>query len=311
MVDGDSIMTTLFDRAYQLTIGPPDAPAVIIETLRVSFSITKDIHPTANPGRFQIWNLAEKTRTNLKARHDILNLSAGYVGSIGEIYEGEVIRIEHERQGPDIVTTVECVDGAEALGGSSINRNFRRNAKVIDIIAFVARQFTLDYQREPQTPLLFGRRAKPKKPSRLRLLGLDFNLPQLELDLIAQGIATTVPRGLSLSGSTRDSMNALAKTYRFEWSIQDGAIQVISVGRSVAGETVVLTEKSGLIGSPTPSADGAQWRALMSSKLAPGALATLTSDAVNGPYRIDSVRYTGDFRGDPWFAECQGRALTD
>lgn len=50
---------------------------------------------------------------------------------------------------------------------------------------------------------------------------------------------------------------------------------------------------------------GLQFKVLLDAALLPSTVVKLESDNINGFYRIDSVRFNGDTRGNDWYAECQ------
>lgn len=106
-----------FNRDYELIIAPRDREIVIRPPIRISFTADKSIRGQLNKLRLQIYNLEERKRLALvkdaedQGQRIPLRLSVGYQGRLEMVFKGTVHIGLNERQGADIVTFIECMDG--------------------------------------------------------------------------------------------------------------------------------------------------------------------------------------------------------
>lgn len=110
-----------FDRDYELVIGFDDQALVIRPPLRIAFSGQKSITGGLNKLNLAIYNLKESNRlrivkdptdpTDQKSKYIPIQLKVGYDGKLDKVFKGSVHRGYNERQGPDIISKIECLDG--------------------------------------------------------------------------------------------------------------------------------------------------------------------------------------------------------
>lgn len=286
----------LYDRRAAVTIGIPGAGGVRVEDLRVGFRVSKTVKSSANTAEVKLYNLSEATRGRFHAREDAVIVEAGYVGLTEVLFKGWITRVGHEQQGPEWVTTIESGDGTREFKQSRISRTFPAGTKVDDLLKDV-----------------------------VELLGtskgdLVKDLSALVSKLVADGGPATLPRAFSASGSTKDVLDQLSRSMRFDWSIQDDVAQVVHEDLAVRGSAYVL-EPPILIGSPVPivatrtkkgkvkGVDGFKFRSLLIPSLRPGMLLSVKSVALTAVGRIESVTFVGDTHADDWTAEGEAKTL--
>jgi hypothetical protein len=81
----------LFDRVIELTVGD-----TVITGLDIAFEIEKDESPEPNPCHIDIFNLGPENRATLsKYKQVSVLLKAGYKGSVGVIFQGDMVRCNH------------------------------------------------------------------------------------------------------------------------------------------------------------------------------------------------------------------------
>lgn len=105
-----------FNRDFELVVRVRDRDVIINPPMRVAFDADKSISGGVNKMQCQIYNLTEQKRLSLvKDAEDSIripvSLSVGYQDDRGLIFKGTVQVGKNERQGPGIVTTLECLDG--------------------------------------------------------------------------------------------------------------------------------------------------------------------------------------------------------
>ena len=280
------------------------------EGLRIAFDVTKTMDGGSNKATIVVTNLSADSRSRV-VKGAVARLRAGYGDELELIYEGEVRRApQSERQGPDFVTTMECGDGVEAFRAQDVKKTFPAGTSVKAVILAVAKRFTEALPDDERMPVHFGKTVKKKtKASRLSVRTLDADLVVLERSLKEQGFSTVLRRALSVSGSANEVMDSLARLYRFDWSVQDGAIQIVAYGATLIGEAVVLGPETGLLGVPAPTDFGCKFTALLIPRLRPGAAVVIRSDTLSGQFRLETAHLSGDTRADSWTIECEARSL--
>ena len=77
----------------------------------LSFDITRSLIDVANESSFTLKNLTDQTRQKLQTGFSKVMLEAGWSsGKMSTFYVGNLMRAVSVRQGPDIVTTLLCVN---------------------------------------------------------------------------------------------------------------------------------------------------------------------------------------------------------
>ena len=89
----------------------------VVPPLRVSFSASKSIRGGLNKLTIRAYNLNQSNRTAIAkdaedpSKHIPLSFSVGYDGHLKLLFKGTVHRGENFREGADLVTQIECLDG--------------------------------------------------------------------------------------------------------------------------------------------------------------------------------------------------------
>lgn len=264
-------MPRLFRRTYRLQVDTLE-----IEGLNVGFTIERTLR--RRPGRCEIkvWNLSADHRSQLEtlpAGGVYVRLEAGYDDATGrgQIFEGRLHRARTERSGADLITTIRSRDG----GGTTSARTSRSHAAGASV-ASVVRGLVAD-------------------------LGIgEGNLPDV-LDRLTLGGVGSFSAGVAVSGGTADELDGIMDSAGYEWSVQDGAIQVLERGAGLTRPAVLLSPETGLIGRPTVDEHGKiQAETLLIPALVPGALVLIETTDRTGTYRIEQARFRGELDGGDW-----------
>lgn len=231
----------LFDRVSELIVGQSGKTGLSIKDLRMSFSIEKSLNETLNTSTIKIYNLSPDSRKTVETPNNALILKAGYADDKGAltIFVGIVRRTLTRREGADWVTELELDDGLIAYRDSKYSTTFKPGSSGLDVMRQVADQFGLPVLNMPE--------------------GLEDK---------------TYPNGFSFVGRVRDAMNKVCNYMGCEWSIQNQEIQILKKGGSRARTALVVSQDSGMIGSPELEAK------TMSEKLAAKQGLTTNSDGV-------------------------------
>lgn len=268
-------MSLLFDRRVSLTFGLPGETGTKIDSLRIAFKIEKTSEPFPNKAEIRVWNMKESSRSLAERSGLALFLDAGYVSNTKGIFVGTDGRVLSSREGADIITTFEYGDGEKEFQTKTFDKSFSPSTPIRSIFSSV-----------------------------IEALGLS------EGD--TSGIKDeTLLSGLTLSGPVRNHLDTLTARQGLEWSIQDGALQIIKRGGTVLNGIVELGAGTGLIGSPKKKDKGLEVTSLLMPELVPGRTLQLNSRFLQGDYRILKVTHQGDTHGREWYSICEIEPKSD
>lgn len=283
----------LFDRRAEVIVAPIDGGAGIdVSGLRVVFKAEQTSSSEPNTATVQIYNLAEFSRNHIKAKDQAVIVKAGYRDLVEQVCSGVIKRVEHRREGVDVVTELELKDGGRDLLEPEFRRSYARatsRRKIVeDILAAM-----------PHT-------------SRGRLE--------------ASGIGGATSAKLSFSTTCKLALDRLARAWDFEWSIQDGALQVLEPEGTVEPVelAISLSPETGLIGSPARTGQegrkargsrsrkqraGARFQSLLLPSLRPGRYVLVKSEFVSGSFKAQSCSHSGDTHGSEWTTDVEAVQL--
>ena len=281
-------MGDFFDRTFALNLGGKLISSQIDgersgSPLRVTFEIERDLSREANAARVSVYNLSESSRAKIADRSIRTTLEAGYVDRISTIFVGNLEYGSTSRDGTDWVTSFESTDGGEDMRAARVNESFGPGIPVGDVLKKAAEAMGVN----------IGNVINEVKKGNLR------------------GAISEFGNGVVLSGSAPAQFDKLAKSLGYEWSVQDGQIQLLEQGGVFDDqESLNLTPSTGLIGSPQSGEDGVvEVRALLAPSLLPGRKVQVQSREVDGFFRIEKTTFAGDTRGQDWYADLEVKPL--
>lgn len=120
-----------FDRDYELTIQVEQRRAVVITPpMRIAFSADKSVSGGLNKITVKAYNLTEANRLAIQKdpeqqKRIPFSLRVGYSGSLGLIFKGTVFKASSRREGAEIVTEIEGLDGGFDFLNSYVNRTVK------------------------------------------------------------------------------------------------------------------------------------------------------------------------------------------
>ena len=132
-----------------------------------------------------------------------------------------------------------------------------------------------------------------------------------------------LPRGKVMYGNARDYIQAVANTNNLNWSIQDEQIVLLPESTYLPTQAVILTSKTGMIGTPQQTIEGVMAKCLLNPKIkchtrvqidnksvqkfkidfttAGSPANTPASLANDGMYYVWVAEHIGDTRGTDWY----------
>jgi hypothetical protein len=279
--------TKQFNRDYNLKISQLNGIS-LLETnkLRLSFEIFKGLSSTPNQCKIIIYNITDNTVKRLSSTQNLdVVLSAGYINNIDVIFKGSIRTVSQLiRENAD--KKVEMIVGDADLGlkYGAISTTFLGLTPLTNVIQ-----------------------------------GIINVMPGVSIGIVDAISEYKLPeRGYPFTGDCKTLLDALASQYKFSWSVQDGILEIISTENSSRHSTIddsgtnayVLSSKTGLIGSPSLEDDGKlSVKALLNPRVKPGRVVNIDSLDFKGFYKILSVTFNGDTRGQEWFMNIKGLSL--
>ncbi|AVY95745.1 hypothetical protein DAI18_18120 [Microvirgula aerodenitrificans] len=255
-----------FGRQLRLEIGNATS-GIAISNLRVAFEFQKSIDAKPNPGRIRVWNLnRDHMHQILTGQYDRARLAVGY-SELRTIFSGDIIKPRVKREGLDFIIDLECGDGDIDYQTARVATTLKAGATDTQIVGELAKTMT--------------RTSKG-----------DIDVP----------VTRALPRGKVLVGNTRDVLSKVATNNGADWSVQDGELIMLPAGRVLPGESVLLSQETGMIGAPEATDNGLELACLLNPALRVGGMVTVRSilDYFDGDYKIVNLRSSGDIMGGDW-----------
>lgn len=285
-----------YQRKYSLVIGETGGQefqglagtALDVSNLDISFRVTKNLKPEPNTAEFRIWGLGEDARKRFAApqpttttpttRKLIVRLEAGYVDEgVGQIYLGEVRAAYFLKDGADIVTVVETGD-AEAMATARIS-------------------VSIGAKSPPDVALRQIAKALGVKPG---------NIEKAATALRTKG-AALFNQSVIIHGAAPRAMTDFARSAGLEWSVQDGALQILDVGKAIETTSAISLTGSDII-SPTLDSKGIlSGECPLIPSMRPGVKISVDTLSVKGGFRVLQCEYFGESSGADWGIRFQAK----
>ena len=287
----------LYLREAELIVGPKvtftNAPVEPVDARnfkkRIAFNVVKTSESAPNKAKITIYNISQESRNFLEDDDLVVFLKAGYKDGVGTIFFGDVVRMESQRNGPDILTMLECGDSEKILLTAHIDIGLGAGATNIQALNLAA--------------------AK-----------LNLTLGPI------QGVKTiNYLNGFTFSGLAKDLLDQIAKQTGTEFNVQDGEIRILPPDATDTQTAVLITPETGLVGFPTKTKDGVTFKSLLNPNLKPGRAVKLESKQFQGEFgaksdkkasqslsdsgaiiKVRKVVFDGDTEEGSWFSTVEG-----
>jgi hypothetical protein len=264
-------MSALFDRKYRVEIDGEGVRASI-EELRVIFSVQKT-RSFISEMQIRVYNPSQTTRLTANKTRAQVRLFAGY-GTPLLVAQAQITRAYIERDPPDVILVLECLDGIIDLRRTRVSLSFERGATVAQVLEAITDQLGL-----------------PVRP-------------------IAVDLQSPLRGGYSHVGGVGVALDDMTEQAGAVWSIQNGEILILGKGDPVPGEVALISPQSGMIASPEPIDEeigfddiggsarfGYTVRALLQPQIEPGQQVRIESRDVQGLFRVEEIEHKGDTEG--------------
>lgn len=274
-------------RAYQFSAGQAGASGFAVTELHIQFSVEKADVASPNTAKISLWNLSEAHKAALEEKDCVVTLNAGYSGNTPMVLTGTVTNVVTEDDGADQKTTIDVLDGRKELRDSYVTFGYLQPTDSKLILQDAAGQMGL--------PITFSQGATFKPLESYSYVGLAKNV-----------------------------LDKVCASNNLTWTIQNGIIQVTRSNEPISTIAHLISPQTGLIGSPkkltqseknsgnaeeNSSKNKAQagWeiRYFLNAAIGVNDLVQLKSKAVNGIFRVESVKLEGDNMAGDWLCTAQ------
>jgi len=211
----------------------------------------------------------------------ILNLSALsielYAGYVGEplrlVSKGGILSAVSQRAGAEIATTIGVMDGQGATLKAYYDKSFAGATPVADIVKELAATMT----------------------------DKGVQLGEISVN------GTLADKGRVFHGRTVDSLDSLAKAFKFSWSIQDGVLQAIDDDtgsrKLYVLDDATLVSVGPLLNGQLQQRVGVDIATTLDARIVPGDKVQVKSSVspdLNGVYIVDECQISGESHGPTW-----------
>jgi len=276
-------MTVLFKRAASLNV-----QGKVLVGLDFEFRVDRNLKPESNTADFSIYNLSPDNRKFLQAQKGgvIVEFRAGYANdsTLPLIFLGQLREVTTVRDGADWTTQLSTGDGDKE------------------------RKHPVGFSLGPGTSF----DAAVKKS--LSAMGLTASNITKDIATGHFGDASKqLVEGFTSFGFGGPELDRLLDSAGFEGSIQNGQIQILAKGSALNKSAVTLNQSTGLVGSPELGVDknlpNIKARSLLNAEIYPGRLVHITSDNVDGFFRVERAAFSGQTAGGDWYVDLEGRPV--
>ncbi|ATW58383.1 hypothetical protein CNR37_00176 [Pseudomonas phage ventosus] len=274
----------------RITGGIPDTDGYTNTGLQIRFDISKtaDTKRTrGNSATIEIYNLSREHIALLQGDYLQCTFSVGYADEGARVVaDGNVVEVKTVKYGTDFVTQVRMGEGYSDLNHEKLKGIVSPGGTVQEVIEEIRKQMP--------------------NVARGAYTGTNLNNP--------------IVFGWVLNGTPAEMLRKLCEAHNIEYSVSGGVLNVSDENGLYTKDTVlapVISEQTGLIDAPFHTTEqgrkmkkdkkrrkGVQFKALLNTECIPGRIVKLESDFISGYYRINSTRFSGDFRGNDWYVEC-------
>lgn len=314
-----------WNRDYLLTFkNPTTGDEFVVKDLRIDFDVELyvDNKEKTNKGTINIYNLSKSTAEAMKTRWGTLTLAVGYKGRLKTLIKGDVINVSTQKKGTDRVTSFEMAPNFTDLSVKKITKTFPEQCTLKSVVDSVANTLGLSVPNvsvgEWQTTTCpYGYPAYGTGKQVLDELAKTY---AIEWKIIDDVLVVTDRYGLS--GGELERTIVLSKdSGLLDFPFTDTEEVSKSVGQAVSKDNEVFVSVNVLKpkkdGTPRKVTRykarryGTRVRALINPEIRPNSLFKVVTDGdvFNDFYRVRSVTFKGDTRGNEWSMEIWGDSV--
>lgn len=245
------------------------------KTLRVRAQVSKTMLGVPNSSSVSIWNLSRETRNSICQSQLNVQVYAGYKGQKKELlFAGGILSVVVEKNGPDIITHLNGLDGQSNLLRSVVSQSFDQQIELKEVIKKIAAEID----------------------------GVNVKLEDIKID------GKTGYSGIVASGNARAVLDKLGQQYGFNWFIENGNFKAVGDKQAFSNTVVLdgasrLKKVSPLLSGPAQAQIGVDIQAMYVPGVSPGNSIKVQSSVnplLNGTYKIHNADFDLDTKSESW-----------
>lgn len=287
--------TQQFLRQCTLLVSNKAGKALDLSALRIKFQVKMTGTATPNTADIRVYNISYDTAFQIQKEFTKVVLQGGYQANFGVVFQGNIKQVLIGRESAtDTFIDIIAGDGDIAYNFAIVNRTLAAGSRPLDQINTSAAAMSKTGEATLQAPT---------------------NMP-----------ITQLPRAKVMYGSASKYMKQSGQNTKHSWSIQNGNIQFVPINGYLKGEAVVLTSKTGMIGTPNQTNIGVNIKCLMNPLIRVGGRVKIDNKSIagykinldvpgspanipapltaDGMYYVWTISHSGDARSnDPWYTD--------
>ena len=260
-------------RQISAEIEGADRSVLIIEELRITFDLHIDDQSSSSPSTVKIWNLAKASASHIAEAGQIVRVKAGYgdIRNAEPIFDGETRRVLHEPTGLDRVTTIVLGSSDSATSGALVCISLAEPVRLRDLVRRVVDAMGLSIESVQAVP--------------------DEELEE----------------GFVYNGSAKSALKDLLEPHKVTAYQIGGVMHFTHRGDEPERGTFFLSHGTGLIGTPSLTEDeGLRAKMALNRSIELSQLVEVSSEAVDGWFRVKTLVHRGDNWGGEFVTEIEG-----
>jgi hypothetical protein len=278
-------------RTCKLIVFGADLEGLDLSQLRIKFTVKRSDTMTPNVADIRVYNLEEKTALRIRKEFTRVILQAGYESNFGVIFQGNIKQVIIGRESAtDTFIDIVAGDGDRAYNFAVVNATLAAGSTQADQVGAAIASMA------------------PKGVGE----GYIGDMPPEKL-----------PRGKVMYGNARNYLRDVAQSTDKSWSIQDEKVTFVPKKSYLPGERVILTSKTGMIGTPQQTNEGVNVKCLLNPNIKIGGRVQIDNASIqrykinlsvpnspanipapltaDGVYYVLVAEHTGDTRGVDWY----------
>jgi hypothetical protein len=271
-----------FNRVIELTSGAPGETGVVLRDLYMSFDVEKFSDASQNTIKVSVHNLSSASASRVRRAGNRLILRAGYADEvIAALGFGDVVYSTYKRDDADMVLELEARDGHQELSAAVISISRESGTAVRDVLTAMT--------------------------------------DQLGLPVVGLGNVSATERyvnGFAFCGPVREGLAQVCGRLGLTYSVQNKQLVILGPASTSDVLGLHLTPDTGLLSlepvedkenAPDESAALSRWnlRALLFPQIVPGARLKIVNERVQGYFRVESSKFSGDNRDDDFVVDAE------
>jgi hypothetical protein len=277
--------------------------ALDVSDLRCKFEIKRFALYYPNQAIITLYNLNASTENTIIQEGYRIIVEAGYDNdsseNYGQIFDGTVLMCNRWKDsGMDYILQILALDGTQFINEGYCSFTYEKGQTARSVIENIA-----------------GKASNA--------ISLGYASPVFD--------TLTYSKGMVVHGLAKNTLSDIAKTANGTWFVDNGKLYVIAYADSssdlpLGKQAVELSETTGLLGNPRQVNQGVNAKMLLNPRVVPYGLVHISNSLITqqlvsigsysngistpaytldpeGIYRVVSVTFTGDTRGNEWYTE--------